>query len=265
MTLLRESNILKVILTHDVDWPPSGPGIDHILARRERFDEEVISRVVKEGYNPYFNIPELMDIEEKYGVKSTFFFRPRYDDDSSIDAYKDVIKELVKNGWEIGAHVNDLSSLSSVKWSKDIIENIAGIAIYGSRVHYLNVKLDDLPLIEMAGFKYDSSITFNKYAIDVRNMGYFKVRKLTVFPVTIMDAYLFTYMNVSDEGIIDVVNRAVNLAVEKEFMTILWHDCSLKMKRGRMYKSVIELLTSREDLDILRGIDAYNLVRGRGA
>jgi len=262
---LREGSALKVVLTHDVDWPLKGPGVDHILARRERFNEEVILRVVREGYNPYFNIPELMDIEEKYHVKSTFFFRPRYDDGSFVNVYEDVIKELAKSGWEIGVHLNDLSSLSSVRWSKKVLEDAAGTTMYGSRVHYLNVKLSQLRLIETAGFKYDSSITFNKYAIDLRNMGYFKFGKLTVFPVTIMDAYLFTYMNVSEERIIDVINKALNLAVEKEFMTLLWHDCSLKMRGGRMYKSVIELLTSREGLEVLRGIDAYKLVERRGA
>jgi len=28
-------------------------------------------KVVREGYNPYFGIPDIMDLEEKYGFKST--------------------------------------------------------------------------------------------------------------------------------------------------------------------------------------------------
>jgi len=33
--------VVKVILTHDIDYPPQGPGLEHILARRDRFSEEV--------------------------------------------------------------------------------------------------------------------------------------------------------------------------------------------------------------------------------
>jgi peptidoglycan/xylan/chitin deacetylase (PgdA/CDA1 family) len=69
---------IKIILTHDVDWPPQGPGIEHILARRDKFSDEIILKTIREGYNPYFGIPDIMDLEEKYGSKSTFFFKYGY-------------------------------------------------------------------------------------------------------------------------------------------------------------------------------------------
>ncbi len=263
MALSRQNSTLKVILTHDVDWPPSGPGIEHILARKERFDEKLISKVVKEGHNPYYNIPDLMEIEEKYGVKSTFFFRPKYDDGTSIGAYKEIMKDLVKNRWEISVHINDARTLNSIKTEKNAVENITGRTIHGSRVHYLNIKLDKLSLIEEAGLRYDSSITFNKKAIDIKNTGYFKVGKLVAFPITIMGAYLFTYMNITEERIIEVINKAVNIAIGRGFMTILWHDSSLKMRGGRVYPSILEFLTSKDNVEIVRGIDAYNHVTRR--
>jgi peptidoglycan/xylan/chitin deacetylase (PgdA/CDA1 family) len=201
-----------------------------------------------------------MEIEEKHGVKSTFFFRPTYDDGTSIDAYKEIMKDLVKNRWEIGVHINDANTLNSIRMEKNAVENIIGTTIYGSRVHYLNIKLDDLSLIEEAGLRYDSSITFNKNAIDIKNTGYFNVGKLVVFPITIMDAYLFTYMHIPEKRIIEVIDKAVNLAIEKGFMTMLWHDSSLKMKGGRMYPSVLQFLRSKDNLEIVRGIDAYNFV-----
>jgi len=262
MAVGQTTSSLKVILTHDIDWPLSGPGIEHILARKERFDEEIISRVIKEGYNPYLNISDLMEIEEKYGVKSTFFFRHKYNDDTPVDTYGETIKNLVKHGWEIGVHINDARTLNSIRMEKDSVEHIAGTKIYGSRVHYLNIKLEDLSLIEEAGLVYDSSVTFCKDAIDTKNTGYFKVGKLVVFPITIMDAYLITYMRVPEERIIEVINRAVMTAASKGFMTILWHDSSLKMKGGRMYPSILEFLTSKENIELVRGTDAYNLVIG---
>jgi len=249
-----------VILTHDVDWPPSGPGLKHILARKERFEENLISRVIKEGYNPYLNIRELMEIEEKYCAKSTFFFRPNYNDGTPVDAYEKIIKNLAMGGWEIGVHINDASSADSIRMEKDVVEHVTGATIYGSRAHYLRIGLDHLSLLEEAGLRYDSSVTFCKNEIDIRNMGYFSVGKLVVFPITIMDAYLFSYMHVPEERIIEVMKKALMLAIDKGFMTILWHDSSLKMRGGRMYSSILEFLRSKENIELVRGIDAYNLV-----
>jgi len=260
---LLEPCTVKVILTHDVDWPPSGPGLRHILARKERFDENLISKVVKEGYNPYFNVTELMEMEEKYGARSTFFFRLNYNDGTSVDAYKEIIRDLVIGDWEVGIHINDATTVDSIRMEKDAVENIAGTMIYGSRVHYLKIRLDDLWLIEEAGLRYDSSAIFSRDSIDIKNMGYFNIGKLVVFPITIMDAYLFSYMHVSEERIIEVINKAVTLAINKGFMTILWHDSSLKMRGGRMYPSILQFLASMENVELVRGIDAYNLVVGR--
>ena len=71
---------MYLILTHDVDWPIHGPGREHLLARLDRFDENVKRRILEEGFNPYFGIPLVMEAEERVGVRSTFFFRPLYDD-----------------------------------------------------------------------------------------------------------------------------------------------------------------------------------------
>jgi peptidoglycan/xylan/chitin deacetylase (PgdA/CDA1 family) len=254
------SVLCRVVLTHDVDWSPSGPCLKHILARKERFSENIISRVVQEGYNPYFNIPDLMEIEEKYGVKSTFFFRHKYDDGSFVDSYEKVIRDLVIGGWEVGVHINDASTVDSMRIEKEAVERIARRTTYGSRVHNLRIEFSKLSFIEEAELKYDSSVTFSKDAIDVRNTGYFNVGKLVEFPVTIMDAYLFTYMHIPEERIIDTVKKAVKLSTKKGFMTILWHDCSLKMTGGRMYSSILEFLASKENVELVRGVDAYNLV-----
>jgi len=75
---IEEQEGIKIILTHDVDWPPQGSGIDYILARNYRFSEEVVLKTVREGYNPYFDVPDVMDLEEKYGFKSILFFRCGY-------------------------------------------------------------------------------------------------------------------------------------------------------------------------------------------
>jgi hypothetical protein len=159
-------------------------------------------------------------------------------------------------------HINNANNLSTILWEKNVIENILGAKVYGSRVHNLKIKIDDLPLLHQAGFKYDSSIIFNKYDIDVRNTGYFDVKGIVEFPITIMDAYLFTYMNVTEDKVIDCISRALNIGAKSKFITILWHDCSIKMKGGRMYSKILELLHSRDHLKVVRMIDAYKMILG---
>jgi peptidoglycan/xylan/chitin deacetylase (PgdA/CDA1 family) len=249
-------------MTHDVDWPIKGPSRDHILQRRDRFDRQTISRVTSdESYNPYFGISEMMEIEEKHGIKSTFFFRPAYDDESSVDQYKQVIRELVNKKWEVGVHVNNAKSPYSIKSEKEEVERIAGISIQGSRVHYLRIAHEDLSLLEKAGIKYDSSVIFSKDTLDRRNTGYLKQGNLIVFPITVMDAYLFTYMHVPEEKVLEHVGKAIKLVPGGSFVTILWHDNVLKMKGGRMYSKIADFLASRDDVRVVRGIDAYESAR----
>ncbi|MGB9631536.1 MAG: hypothetical protein ACPL09_06135 [Candidatus Methanodesulfokora sp.] len=252
--------MLAIFLSHDVDWPRHGPGMDHIMARRDRFEDSIIEKVLR-GYNPYFGIPDIVEMEERLGIRSTFFFRPFYDDGTDVNCYSDIIKEISKKGWEIGVHLNDLSSVDAVKAQKEKIEEISGRTL-GCRVHYLRIKTEDYRKIRDAGFLYDSSLKSFRDRIDPKDMGHLQIDGVVVFPVTIMDAYLFTYMNINEERIIKVFEEAIDIAkrMKKDVITVLWHDSSVKMRGGRAYGKVLEFLYSREDLEIMRGVDLLRRV-----
>ena len=66
-----------VFLSHDVDWRIQGPPTEHILQRKDRFDLKIFEKTKPEEL--YRNIPEYMEIEEKYDIRSTFFFRTIYE------------------------------------------------------------------------------------------------------------------------------------------------------------------------------------------
>jgi peptidoglycan/xylan/chitin deacetylase (PgdA/CDA1 family) len=252
---------ISVIMSHDVDWPLRGPSRQHILQRKDRYDDAVIKRVIEDNnYNPYFGVRDIMEIEDKYGIRSTFFFRPLYDDGSSVEEYRETIEKLLSAGWEVGVHINEADLLSSIEREKRALEKVANRSMLGSRVHYLKIRQDDLFLLEKAGIKYDSSVCFSKDKIDRRNTGFFAVGNLIVFPITIMDTYLFTYMHVPEEHVVDKVKDAIELAGHGGIATLLWHDNSVNMKGGRMFKSVVDYLAGRDDVEVLRGIDAYEMV-----
>ena len=95
-----------IFLSHDVDWRRQGPPIEHVLERRDRFDSEIFEKTKPEDL--YRNIPEYMELEEKFGIGSTFFFRTTYENGDVID-YEDDIKLLQESNWEIGLHTDPSS------------------------------------------------------------------------------------------------------------------------------------------------------------
>ena len=248
-----------LILTHDVDWPLHGPGSEHVLARKERFSKEINLKVGDEGFNPYFGVPKIMEIEEKFGVRSTFFFRPKYDDGSEVGEYEQTLKLLLSGCWEVGLHSNNTSSVEEVALEKRAVEKAAGKPVSGSRVHYLKVSDSTFSNLSQAGIKYDSSLTFNKEQIDRRNTGFLVKNGLIVFPVTFMDAYLFTYMGLTEETIVPFMAKTIDnlFSAGVQIMTLLWHDNSVYMKGGRAYEKLIKQLSVQGDITFYKGIEAF--------
>ena len=252
-----------VFLSHDVDWRIQGPPTEHILQRKDRFDLKIFEKTKPEEL--YRNIPEYMEIEEKYDIRSTFFFRTIYENGNVID-YEDDIKQLQKSNWEIGLHTDpqSINSIEMIKQEKEKLESITKDKIDGNRVHFLNYNSELPDKLERLGFLYDSSIRHSKDRIDEKDIGYSKINHLIEFPITIMDAYLFTYMKIKEEGIIPEFKKTLELSrtiSENNVITILWHDNVLKMKGGRMYNKILEFLTSQNDVKIMCGRDLVKILK----
>ena len=250
-----------IFLSHDVDWRLQGPPVEHILERKDRFEQELFENTKPE--NLYRNIPEYMEIEEKFDVRSTFFFRTFYENGNLLD-YEDDIKQLQKLDWEIGLHTDpsSINDLDKIRLEKEKLESISGKQIIGNRVHYLNYNSELPEKLEKLGFSYDSSLRHSKNIIDEKEMGYSRINGIIEFPVTLMDAYLFTHMKIQEDGIIPEFQKTLDLGrslSENNVISVIWHDNVLKMKGGRMYKQILEFLTSQDDVEIKRGIDLVKI------
>ena len=96
-------------------------------------------------------------------------------------------------------------------------------------------------------------------------MGYQKIENILEFPLTIMDAYLFTHMKISEEKILSVIEKSLNISRESNLdfniMTILWHDNVLKMKGGRMYEKILEFFSNQKDVEMVNGICLANKIK----
>ncbi len=244
-----------VVLTHDVDYSVRGPGVGHVLKRRDRFEDSIIERVLREGFNPYFGVPRVVEIEEELGVRSTFFFRAFYDDGGTVEEYAGVIRDLLGRGWSVGLHFNDPDRVGE---EKAFMERL-GFRVEGTRGHFLRVA--DFGVLRRLGVKFDSSVAYSRGGCDVRNAGFFDAGGVVEFPVTLMDAYMFTYDGVSEEGVVSFVLGCVERLRERgvRLVTLLWHDSSIYMRGGRVYPRLLEALSRFELLDMAT---AYRMVVG---
>jgi hypothetical protein len=251
-----------IVLTHDVDWPLKGPGKAHVMARQNRFDKKVIQKVLTQDFNPYFGVPTIQETEEKLGCRSTFFFRPIYDNGSEVGEYKQTLRDLSAKGWEVGLHANNTALQEAVNTEKSLVEKAAGHKIFGCRVHCLNLFENTYLNLAQAGFHYDSSMSFNKHEIDIRNTGHLNKNGLVVFPITCMDAYLFTYVGLTEETIVPYIINKVESLFDSgaQILTLLWHDNAVMMKGGRIYPKLIEQL-AEVNVTFLTGQEAFKQVQ----
>ena len=246
-----------IFLSHDVDWRRQGPPVEHVLERKDRFDTEIFANTKPE--NLYRNIPEYMELEEKFGIRSTFFFRTIYEN-GNVDDYENDILALQEGKWEIGLHTDpqSINDIEKIRLEKKKLESITKKPIVGNRVHFLNYN-SELPMkLKELEFLYDSSLRHSKDKIDEKEMGFSNNAGLIEFPVTLMDAYLFTHMKIKEDNIITEFQKTLDIGrkqFEKNVISVIWHDNVLKMKGGRMYKKILEFLISQEDVRICRGID----------
>ena len=266
---------MYILLSHDVDWGKAGPGSSHILARKDRFDENSLRNFPTE--NLYYNFPGYMEVEEKYHVRSTFFFRTYVKDSAHsppsyhVEEYKEEIRSLVNGGWEVGLHLDPSSydSVEKIRAEKLAVEKLTGSPIQGNRVHY--TMNNDLlwENLQKASFKYDSSAKFSRDQIVDSDFGFFRRQKLVIFPITVMDALVFANFAKDEAAVMDtvklVVERCRKLPTDKQIITLLWHDCVLRMKKGRLYAEVLRYLSSQKDIEIKNGIDVFDIIEQSSA
>ena len=251
-----------IFLSHDVDWRRQGPPVKHVIDRKDRFDTEIFTNTKPEDL--YRNIPEYIEIEEEYGIRSTFFFRTIYEN-GDLGDYEDDIKQLQKSNWEIGLHTDpsSIDNIEKIQQEKEKLESLLAKPIVGNRVHFLKYDTELPNKLEKLGFLYDSSLRHSKDRIDKKEMGYSITDGIFEFPITLMDAYLFTHMKIKEEEIIPLFQKTLELSrsiSENHVFSVIWHDNVLKMKGGRMYKKILEFLTSQNDVKIVPGMELVKIL-----
>ena len=240
----------SLCLTHDVDEIRK---TYQFVTRSARFImrrdfgsliREIIALVDKlRGKDPYWTFDRIMEIEDRLGVRSSFYFLRekgkvklrrrkswrnigrRYE----FTDVEDVMKNLVDGGWDVGLHGSFDSYMDEnlLKSEKEELEKVLGDRIVGIRQHNLNLSIPKTWRIqERLGFEYDTTLGSNKdlsfrwgtcfpfYPID--NCRFSKVLQI---PLIVEDIVLMRKERPWNEllRMIEIVKRHGGV------LTILWH------------------------------------------
>jgi len=179
-----------VALTHDLDnlwrWTPRGFAAsgyrgaraarrrDGAALRRELGDlREWLTVHLRRRTDPFWTFPQLLGGEDMRGVSSTFYVIASHahpTDGNQPETYRKRIPAalaMLRDGRrEVGLHGNDRDRLGAepLGTDRDDLAARAGTQVDGIRYHYLRCLYHEtLPLLERAGFAYDTSLAFAEH------------------------------------------------------------------------------------------------------
>jgi len=234
-------------ISHDVDKITESRA--HIWKIRKRFSKLDVLKAILGISNPYNNFKLYAKLEKQYGVRSSFYFlTDEYD-------FKKITKEirvLKENKTDLGLHGgfgthNDSDKLN---YEKKKLENILGASIFGLRQHFLKFDFPTTWEVQnQANFLYDTTVGFND-KIGFKNgitFPFFShdhnidLLPLIEIPLIIMDAAVWSGLQLTEETALQMIQQIRDLIKQYNgLLTLLWHQCTLKMRGGRIYQDVLK-------------------------
>jgi len=242
--------------------------------------------------DPYYKFDYLMDLSEKYGFNSSYYFisggKTEYENFYQMKNPQVIklIKKISARGFEVGLHssFNTFQDPVMLKEEKGILEKVLGEQVNGVRQHYLRWKTPQSWRVRVeAGFKYDTSLTFVSHegfrcgiCFPYRPFDILKNKVLDIWelPVTSMDYTFFGKQGLSPEQVlrrniylIDTVRKYRGVFV------LLWHNTSLNefsYQGGRgVYEAILRYLSKKRTfkgtvLDVVRRWSKNESERGPG-
>lgn len=255
---LKKKNVFNnyaLILTHDIDH------VDYYTVNKFLYKIKELLGLAKTNLqksdilkymfnylsfssdNPYWNFDEFIELESKYGFKSSFYFLKKAQKhvDSTYNFSDKKIKrafELIKqNACEIGLHgtVGSSKNKEELKQQKAELEKQAAITVKGGRQHRLMFETPSTLLNhEFATLSYDSSLCFaehegfrNSFCLPFKLYDFDNDKMINVweFPLIAMDTTLFHYQKYNKEEAFAAIDNLISEI--KQFsgvLTLLFHN-----------------------------------------
>jgi len=285
-----------VCLTHDVDLVSMS---SFRQAARGRFETLVngslpamkirgliglgldVERAVRSTPDPLHCYECWLEVEEKVGARSTFFFWPGwkavgkhhpsdclYDMEDRVVfngqrcTVAEMIREINHRGWEIGLHPSwySFDNAEEMKRQKVALEAALGKDVVSVRQHYLHYDIRVTPRVQAeVGLKYDSTLGFNDnvgfrfgtcYPWRLYDLKAEKELPIVAMPLIIQDGAMLNPvkgMRLDEETAFQYVQQITD-AVERVggVLTLLWHpNAVINPPWWRVYLRSIEYLKER--------------------
>lgn len=267
-----ENKAFAVCLTHDMDdiYPPLSHSLMSSFCCLKSLDCRGLAtsslwKFKGHEYSPYINFSEIMDLEEDFGAKSSFYFiasredpvRFRYD----IEDLENRLGEISDRGWEAGLHGGYYSydNFESLKNEKERLEKVLGKKVLGFRNHYLRFKTPETwELLADAGFGYDSTFGYSE-SVGFRNgmchpFKPYNLKKeseinILEIPLTVMDVALFKASGSFEEAWRCTKDLIDTTARFNGVITLLWHNfvfgCGFRKDWVKLYKKTLQYCSDR--------------------
>ena len=277
--LPRTAHAYRVLLTHDVDDPVStwgrGPidvalqvGADVVRRRDAGLAARRVRALLTRAPDPHDTFGFLMDVSERHGLTSAFYFQAHHSADPRDGALypmehpriRDLLGTVHARGHEVGYHAGFGTHLDAARTAAefDLLRTVAerqGVhqERWGGRQHYLqwavgstwrnwsDAGLDydcTLAYADAVGFRTGTSREYQ--AFDVVGSRALALRER---PFQVMDVTLFDYMGLpagaASEAVLDIAAQCRRF---RGTLGILWHNDSVlrTARQKRWYASMIE-------------------------
>jgi peptidoglycan/xylan/chitin deacetylase (PgdA/CDA1 family) len=242
----------SVVLTHDVD--DIYVKTSHIFRsfpnciryRNFKNIKSLVNGKINKEKSPYINFQKIIDLEEKYHAKSTFYFLVKPDSDFGNNYFakdmEDELNKILDRNCEIGYHTryNVYDKLDEIISEKKALEQIIGEKVIGARNHHLRFKTPDTwNILSKAGFAYDSSFHYNDM-IGFRNgmahpynpydLNNQKSIDILEIPLIISDIAFKSFMKLNPRKNWEYIKKTIDV-IEKNngVLTILWHSWTFSL------------------------------------
>lgn len=209
-------------------------------------------------------------IEIESGLTSTFFFIPAKSDPGEdgyglklakraaaydLSEVKPLLLRLLEEYREVGLHgIDAWRDCDKARAELDRIRLATGASDVGVRMHWLFFNEQSPPILDGAGFSYDSTVGYNDTvgyrAGTTQAFKFFNTERMVEIPLHIMDTALFfpRHMNLSfEEADAAIAPLVENVQRFGGVLTVNWHDRSIAPERlwGKTYIKLVESLKGR--------------------
>lgn len=276
----RKQRNYSMTLTHDVDVLLRYRSLRSFLSEvggdfiKRRAPLQGLSKLIEYGQikpgvrkDPFDTFDYLMDVSERNGMKSNFFFmatgQSKYDNHYRLagGATKRIIKNIKARGHLIGMHptYNAYNDSLQFEQEKMELESVVGQEVVFGRQHYLRFGVPTTwQLWDDQGMEWDSTLTYAEkegfrcgvcFEFSVFNV--LTRQKLTLLekPLIVMEASFIGYQpDVSPVRMEHKIEKLIKRVKKYNGnFVFLWHNSSFNTKQMDNYQSVFEKVLSNHE------------------